>query len=795
MDRNDVRDMALRQIPCTNYLEKARNGGYVCPYCGSGKGAHGTGAVKYYKDTNTCACHACQTDGQQARKFDVFDLIEHEYSCDYPAALQIAADYLGVTIDKYDSRTYATPQSAANRPQNAASRDSVPVKDKSTTDATNPAENGTQRATADYMAYYELCRERLTDPAALSYLSARGISLETAKRCGIGFDPAADPASAPGATGNEYRPHPVPRLIIPTSKSHYVGRRTDGGREYEKMNPKGGSPGIFHGAAIKHSPVIFVTEGAFDALSIEEAGGTAIAINSAANADALIKRLERDSPESAFILCLDNDDAGKKATAMLDEGMKRLGIRHITADICGGNKDPNDALRAGRQTFVAAVQAAQAAAEKAADSPQSDENRADDAKPADDPNQAQNGAGDATEAGGTLPGLLTYADAVRIFETADDRPLDLNPFPMFSDTAKISVHDTIAIAADTGAGKSSLAINFLNDLNEESSIVYFNLEMDAITVLRRLTAIHSGLELDRIEGYKNDKKTAAAVNVSLQAITSRKPLQVIQGTYLLEQIEAIVRQSTEGREDPTIVIIDHSLLVDTQAHSGSRYERFTQVSEGLRKMALKYNIILFVLLQQNRAGKATDERPQNSSLKESGSWENDATHIVFLWYDPADRRKKLLLTKNRGGSCGDFALNYWAKTQTYAEVPSNAPAAAQTAGTVMPLKPSKREKQRQKLYDAYAAAFTNTKGKPTLQAIAEAADVTTATVKGWMKEHGGFLVNGKPVDPAGVDTIVAQRDFVKITPADDDGKPFNAPGQQQAETEDHYNGMKVTKRL
>ena len=385
----------------------------------------------------------------------------------------------------------------------------------------------------------------------------------------------------------------------------------------------------------------------------------------------------------------------------------------------------------------------------------------------------QNGAQAPTMEAGTLPGLLTYSDAVSIFKAADDSTIELKSFPTFSKTAKIKRHDSVVIAADTGVGKSSLAINFLNDLNADYPCIYLNLEMDAIDVLRRLAAIHSGIEIDRIEGYKTDEKTAAAVNITLQAITGRKPLQVIQGAYMLETIEDIVSRSTEGRAEPTMVFIDHSLLVDTKSSTGGRYDRFTQISEGLRKMALRYNIVLFVLLQQNRAGKADEnERPKNSSLKESGSWENDATQICFLWYDPDVRRKKLLLTKNRHGSGGEFALNYWQKTQTYTEAAEGA-----AAGSPAPRKPSKRDRQKMKLISAYNDAYIATFGQPTLQAIADAAGVTTSTIKTWIKEYGGFMIDGKPVDPAGIDVVVEQQ-FVKLTPADDSENPFE--GSEQA---------------
>lgn len=384
-----------------------------------------------------------------------------------------------------------------------------------------------------------------------------------------------------------------------------------------------------------------------------------------------------------------------------------------------------------------------------------------------DPGQAQ------PEGAQKLPGLLTYEDAVQLFKTADDKYLELKSFPTFSKTAKIKLHDTVVLAAETGMGKSSLAINFLNDLNETYPCIYVNLEMDTIEVLRRLASVYSSMLLDRIEGYQYDETTAEAVNVTLRALTSRKPLQVIQGAYMLQDIEKIIRQSTAGREEPTMVFIDHSLLMDTKDKTGSRYDRFTQVSEGLRKMALNNNVVVFVLLQQNREGKKIEElRPKNSSLKESGSWENDASQILFLWYDPQENVKKLLLTKNRHGDLGEFSLNYWKRTQTYTEAGNTEPAEVKP----VPPKMKKRDRQRQKLQDAYSVACIVSNGTPTLKAIAEAADVSTTTIKAWIKEFGGCLVDGKRVDPAGISTAVELNGFVKLTPEDE--SPFDDSSQQ-----------------
>lgn len=723
-----------------------RKHGIICPLCNSGSGSKGTGITENPQKPGQLKCWSCGFTG------DILDLIQQETGADYNTALQDAAAELGIEIEPYRASAAADFADTEDA-QSARQTVSAATGGEKHADALKSPETGAQTPTAaaveDFTAYYKKCAAQLEDPAAISYLQARGISPATAARFLIGYDPAwISPTviKRRRAEGDSWTPPATARIIMPVSKNHYVARAIspDVQKEYAKLNETGGgSSGIFNRRALyEDNKAVFVVEGIFDALSIIETGSVAVALNSTNNAHQFIKLLEDQPTTATIIICLDNDNPGRMAAETIRDGLNRLNIDHITADVCGDYKDPNEALTGDRAAFEAAIKDAEKRAET-----------------------------------GDLPGLLTYSDAVSIFEAADDSTIELKSFPTFSKTAKIKRHDSVVIAADTGAGKSSLAINFLNDLNADYPCIYINLEMDAIDILRRLAAIQSGIEIDRIEGYKHDEKTAAAVNISLQAITSRKPLQVIQGAYMLQEIEDIVARSTKGRTDPTVVFIDHSLLVDTKNSTGSRYDRFTQISEGLRKMALRNNIILFVLLQQSRSGKADEnERPKNSSLKESGSWENDATQICFLWYDPDARRKKLLLTKNRHGSGGEFPLNYWQKTQTYTEAAEGTPGAP-PAGSTAPRKPSKRERQKLKLISAYNDAYIATFGQPTIRAMAEAADVTTSTIKAWIKEHGGCIVDGKPVDPAGVDAVVEYTGFVKLAPADDNENPFEKTEQ------------------
>lgn len=376
-----------------------------------------------------------------------------------------------------------------------------------------------------------------------------------------------------------------------------------------------------------------------------------------------------------------------------------------------------------------------------------------------------------------FPGLLTYSAAVNVFENANDKYIALKSFPEFSKRAKIGVHDSVALAADTGGGKSSLAINFIDDLNDRYNILYFNLEMKEITVLQRLVSIHSGMILDRVEGYKKDEQTAQAVNSALKEITGRKALQVISNACSLDDVELIIKHSMQFRQaddEPTIVIIDHSLLIKTK--EVDRYKRFTSISEKLHEIANAYNVVIFSLLQQNREGKKEEtEPPKNSSLKESGSWENDATHICFLWYDPTANKKKLIITKNRAGKLGSFALNYNASTQQYSE----EKAEGRTAGRTYPTpaatstgsrKKNAREKRKDKLDAAVELAYMRAsidKTDVTLLNIAEAAGVSVSTVKNWIKEFGGYDINGEHYEPAGIDDKVEGEGFTKPTQSEE----------------------------
>lgn len=322
MDESTLKSQIRQHFDCRDFLEKSSGCSlYVCPVCGSGSGQHKTGAVQYYPDTQRWYCHKCRTLG------DIFTLYELEHGADFNTALRALAEQLGTSVEPHSTKP------ARKRPP-----------------ALSPVQCNS--APKDLSDYFAECRARLHDPAAVSFLSWRGLSLKTAETYGLGFDPDSNPA------GSRY---PCPRIIIPTNRFHFVARSIDPHTQstYRTLNNKGATPDLFNRQAL-YAPgdePVFVTEGAFDALSIIEAGGNAIALNSVANDRLLLTALRERPTNHPLLLCLDNDSTGWEACASLSEQLHGMAVtfRDVCTEICCEARDPNAALQEDRANFIESV--------------------------------------------------------------------------------------------------------------------------------------------------------------------------------------------------------------------------------------------------------------------------------------------------------------------------------------------------------------------------------------------------------------------------------------------------------
>ena len=588
VELTEAKAIIQQRIDCRRYLNKSKYGNYICPICGSGEGANHTGAVKYYEKTNTGYCHACK------RFFNVIDLHMNSTGETFTDAANELAQEVGIEI-KWGHRSTAAEDFAEPQPQPAA-----PSFISSPAPMAAPA--------ADYTAYYQQCVKMLFESTeAQAYLQSRGIDPVQAAAFGIGFDPQADPAGAPGAMGDEYRPHPAPRIIIPTTPAHYVARSIDPetAPAYRKMNNKGGKPGIFQSAMLYHGAEnVFVCEGAFDALSLLTLNKHAIALNSTSNAELLIKQLEQKPTESTLILCLDEDDAGKKATQTLKEGLRKLNIPYIAAHICGSHKDPNEALTADRAAFEAAIQ--QATAQTAAR-----------------PDNTQ-----------------TYLDELMAGEIEKFRRNNqLTGFSNLDAKAKGLYPGLYILAAISSLGKTTLALQMADNLAAAGhDVLFFSMEQSRLEMvsksLARLTA-------------QNDMKTAVnalsirqgylplQVTEAIKAYKAQNSdrMSIIEGNFNCDigYISDYIRRYISRTGQKPVIFLDYLQILQPAADGKTRSSKKDEIDLAvteLKRLSRELDLTIIVISSLNRANYMTPFAFE--SLKESGGIEYTADVVWGL---------------------------------------------------------------------------------------------------------------------------------------------------------------------
>ena len=666
MDRDTAREEIKRSWKRLFPADKKRKG-IICPLCGNGEGSSGDGITENPRKPGQLKCWKCGFQG------DVIDLIKEQTGADYNTALQTAAADLGITIDAYrpTAASAAADFAEADRQdaQRAAQSDRTGADNKTPAAQQKPAAGGAQDGaegeTEDFTEYYKRCRANLGTPAAISYLQARGISPETAAAYYLGFDAAwISPTVIKNqrAKGSDWTPEPTARIIMPVSKNHYVARAIspDVKKEFSKMNETGGGrSGIFNSRAVYgEQEAVFVVEGIFDALSIIEAGAAAVALNSTSNADLFIKQLEQEQTRATLVLCLDNDDAGKRAAQTIKEGLTRLNISYVTANISGRYKDPNEALTGDRAAFVAAIQTAQAQTAARPDN--------------------VSGYIDALM-NAEIEKMKAAADRKTGFAKLDEKSGGLYP-------------GLYVIAATSSLGKTTFSLQLADNLAAAGhDVLFFSMEQSRLELVSksfsRIMAEKKQIQVSSLalrKGLYADKLQEAAA-IYKETIADR--MSVIEGNFNcnISFIGDYIRRYIKRNGTSPIVFIDYLQILQPaeDARTMSIKETVDNTVTELKRISREHDLTVFIISSVNRANYLTPI--DFEALKESGGIEYTADVIWGLQLqclnDPlfesankikekrqrirqekaADPRKiELLCLKNRYGianfSCG---FNYY----------------------------------------------------------------------------------------------------------------------------------------
>jgi len=195
--------------------------------------------------------------------------------------------------------------------------------------------------------------------------------------------------------------------------------------------------------------------------------------------------------------------------------------------------------------------------------------------------------------------------------------------------------ELIIIAARPAIGKTSLVLNTaLRNIERDSGVVFFSLEMPSEQLMIRLLSAKTNIPLqDLRKGDLNDAQWSTMTK-AMEELHAKKLFVDDGGSLNINQVRSKVRKLMSKKENNIkMVIIDYLQLMQGTGKK-DRHIEVSEISRGLKMLAREMNIPVVALSQLNRGleGRA-DKRPMLSDIRESGSIEQDADIILFVYRD------------------------------------------------------------------------------------------------------------------------------------------------------------------
>lgn len=232
-------------------------------------------------------------------------------------------------------------------------------------------------------------------------------------------------------------------------------------------------------------------------------------------------------------------------------------------------------------------------------------------------------------------------------------------------TAGLHNSDLILVAARPAMGKSAFALNLATNaaLQAGTGVAIFSLEMSKEQMANRILGSVSMVDGNSIRtGRIADDDWIKLATASGQLSQTGIYIDDTPGISVME-IRAKCRK-LKMEKNIGMVVIDYLQLVQGSSKAGSREQEIAEISRSLKILAKEINVPVIALSQLSRAPEQRpDHRPMLSDLRESGSIEQDADIVIFLYrddyYNPDTDKKNIaevIIAKHRAGSTGTVEL-------------------------------------------------------------------------------------------------------------------------------------------
>ncbi len=236
--------------------------------------------------------------------------------------------------------------------------------------------------------------------------------------------------------------------------------------------------------------------------------------------------------------------------------------------------------------------------------------------------------------------------------------------------------DLLLIAARPAMGKSAIALSLASNvaLKSHKTVVFFSLEMSNEQLVSRMLSAESSISSQNLKTGELSQKEWINLSHAAQRLTKAPIYFDDTAGITVSQIKAKLRRV----KDLGLVIIDYLQLLSSGKRNENRVQEVSEITRSLKIMAKELNVPVITLSQLSRGPESrTDHRPMLADLRESGSIEQDADIVMFLYrdayYNPDSEEQnvaEVIVAKNRHGSTDTVKLAYQGEYTRFASLES-----------------------------------------------------------------------------------------------------------------------------
>lgn len=246
-------------------------------------------------------------------------------------------------------------------------------------------------------------------------------------------------------------------------------------------------------------------------------------------------------------------------------------------------------------------------------------------------------------------------------------------------TSGLQPSDLILVAARPSMGKTAFTLNVATHIavREKKAVAFFSLEMSKEQLVQRMLCSEGAIDSQRLRiGELDDKDWGKLISAADRLSTAPIFIDDTAGITVMELRSKARRLKTEY--DLKLIVIDYLQLMQGSSSKGgdNRQQEISEISRSLKALARELNVPVIALSQLSRSVESRQvKKPMLSDLRESGSLEQDADIVMFLYredyYDPDTENKNItdvIIAKHRNGPVDTVQLFFHKQFTKFADL-------------------------------------------------------------------------------------------------------------------------------